>query len=477
MADTTHYDVIVIGAGPAGVEAAMRAATLGAKVAIIERHRTGGTCTITGCVPTRVLAKTARLLRDIRDAHHYGIHTTDPQVIWAETLARVDTVIEHIQHAKRQEQLLRESDATFLVGSAAFTDTHHIRLAGPSLPEHTTLDADKYILCPGGHAAKLAIPGAELALTAENLWTMRTLPKSAAIIGTGATGVQLATVFHELGIKLTLLETASHVLPTEDEDVSQVLAETFAARGIEAITSIAAVDKIETMPDGLRRLTYRTGNESHSLDVDAVFFAVGWPGNTESLTLEKAGVVLNRRWIQVDDYLRTSTEHIFAAGDVTGRMMLVQAATYEANIAAENAVNGPLLKSQHLVVPHGSFTDPEIASVGLTEAQARAQFPDCLVAIAHYRQLERALIDNHPIGLLKLIVDYRTRKLLGAHAAGEQAIGTIQAVAVGLAADITIDQLAALELAYPTYAQIIVSAARQLAPNIGRFGAQPLYKR
>ncbi len=467
----SHYDVIVLGAGPAGSAAAVRASELGARVAVIERKRAGGTCTNTGCVPTRVLAKTARLLRDIRDAHHYGIHVSDPQLIWTETLARIDDTVENVQRAKHQERNIREAGADYIQANATFTSPHDLALDQAG----RTLHADKFILCNGGHPARLPIPGAELALTSEDLWSLERLPQSAVIIGTGATGVQLTTVFHAMGVRLTLLETAPHVLPSEDESVSAVLAETFEAQGIQVVTRISGLDRIEALPDGKRQVTYRKDEQTHSLDVDAVFFCTGWPGNTEGLGLEVAGVQLRKRWIQVDDTMRTTAPHIYAAGDITGQMMLVQAANYEAYIAAENAVKGSQLRSRHLVVPHGSFTDPEIAGVGLTEREARQQFPDCLVALSHYHHLERALIDNHPTGLIKLIVDQKTRKLLGAHAAGEQAIGTIQAVAVGIAADITVDQLAALELAYPTYAEIIVSAARKLAPNIGDVEMIPLW--
>jgi len=481
-ASDQHFDVIILGAGPAGAAAALRARTLGARVAVVERKRAGGTCTNSGCVPTRVLAKTSRILRDIHDAQHYGIHVSEPQLVWSETQARVMQVIEQVHGAKHQERNIKQAGAEYIQAAATFINPHEITLSsvqnGSAVQNggQRTLYADKFILCCGGHPARLPIPGAELALTSDDLWTLPTLPRSAIIVGTGATGVQLASVFHSFGMTLTLLESAPHVLPSEDPDVAEVLAEAFHEQGIHMVTGIGGVDQIEALPDGTRRLTYRKADQTHTIDAEAVFFAVGWPGNIEGLGLEAAGVELRKRWIAVNDYLQTSAEHIYAAGDITGRMMLVQAADYEAHIAAENAVRGSQLRSQHLVVPHGSFTDPEIASVGLTESEAREQFPDCLTATAHYRHLERALIDNHPAGLLKLIVDAKTRKLLGAHAAGEQAVGTIQAVAVGLAADVTIDQLAALELAYPTYAEIIASAARKLAPNIGQVEMMPLWK-
>ncbi len=473
MADQTdQYDLIVLGAGPAGAAAAVHARQLGAAVAVVERHRAGGTCTNTGCVPVRVLAKTARLLRDIRDAHHYGIHVSEPQIVWSETLARVNQVIEHVHHAKHQERSIQDSGAAYINSGATFISPQAIRLE-----DGRTLTAKSFILACGGHPARLPIPGADLALTSDDLWSLEQPPRSALIVGTGATGVQLATIFQAMGVQLTLIETAPRLSPGDDESVANVLDEAFQQQGIQVIAGVSGLDQIEALPDGLRRVTYHKDNQSHTLTVEAVFFCVGWPANVDGLGLELAGVQLRRRWVQVDDQLRTTAANIYAAGDVTGRMMLVQAANYDAQIAAENAVRGSQLRARHLIVPHGGFTDPEVAGVGLTEAEARQQFPDCLVATSHYRHLERALIDNHPVGLIKLIVDAATRKLLGAHAVGEQAVDIIQAVAVGLAADATIDQLAAMELAYPTYPEIIASAARKLAPEYASVEILPFWKR
>lgn len=466
------YDLIVIGVGPAGSAAAMRARALGANVAVVERYRAGGVCTNTGCVPTRVLAHTARLMRDLRDAHHYGIHISEPQIIWKETLARVDQVIEHVHSAKHQERNIREAGAAFITSSAEFISDHELALTALG----RTVRADRFILACGGHPARLPIPGAELALIPDDLYTLEELPHSAAIIGTGATGVQVATILGTMGVRLTLLETAPRLSPGEDKDVSDVLAEAFERQGIALHIGIDGVERIEALADDVRRVHFKKDGQPHTVDAETVLMCVGWPGNVDGLALEKAGVQLRKRWVQVDDELRTTAPNIFAAGDVTGRMMLVQAANYEAHIAAENAVRDAHLKSRHLIVPHGGFTDPEIAGVGLTEDEARQQFPDCLITSAHYRHLERALIDNRPMGLLKLIVDAKTRRLLGAHAAGENAIDTIQAVAVGIAADATIDQLAAMELAYPTYAEIIASAARKLSPDWDRVEMRPLYR-
>jgi dihydrolipoamide dehydrogenase len=195
--------------------------------------------------------------------------------------------------------------------------------------------------------------------------------------------------------------------------------------------------------------------------------AIGWPGNADTLNLEAANVASERGYVVVDDYLRTSAPHIFAAGDMNGRMMLVQSASYEAGIAAENAVLGVGQPHAHQIVPHGNFTDPEYASVGLTEEQARDVEGGYVVSVVPYADLDRAVIDDRTAGFCKLIASRDTHRILGAHIVGEQALEVIQLVAAGMTADMWVEQLAELELAYPTYTAIVGLAARQLVRQLG----------
>jgi pyruvate/2-oxoglutarate dehydrogenase complex dihydrolipoamide dehydrogenase (E3) component len=251
----------------------------------------------------------------------------------------------------------------------------------------------------------------------------------------------------------------------EDEAVSQSITEEFQQRGIEVITNIDGVERIERA-DGMLHFHYTHANQTQTLASEAVVLAIGWPGNVESLDLGAAKVRSERGYIVIDDYLRTSAPHIFAAGDITGRMMLVQSASYEARIAAENAVLGLERTFAHQVVPHGGFTDPEYASVGLTEQAARANY-DCAVAMIPYADLDRAVIDGRPRGFCKLIVERESRLILGAHVVGEQAVEVVQIVAAGMASGMRVEQLAELELAYPTFTAIVGLAARQLVRDLG----------
>lgn len=459
LAGRDDFDVVVVGAGPAGGTAALRAAELGARVALLDRRRLGGTCTNTGCVPTRVLAITARLLRDIRGAAAYGIRVGEPVLDWAQTVSKVRYTSSDIVNMKRVQDRLRDLGGEVLLeGAASFRDAYTVRLADSG----RELRAGRFILAVGGRAGRLPFPGAELALTPDRLTWLDRLPELVVIVGSGYTGVQVASILRAFGVAVTLLETAPQLLPPADADVSRDLRANFEGRGIQIHTGISGVERLEVGPDQEQVLTYTSGGRTHTLRAGAVMLAVGWPADLEGLGLEAAGVEVERGFIRVDDALRTSAAHIYAVGDANGRDMLVQGAVFEAEQAAENAVRGEATPHARLPLPSGGFTDPDHAGVGLTERQARDSGLDYVVGTAHYDGLERAIIDSRTPGFLKLIAERATGRVVGAHGTGENAVEVMQAVATAMAAGATVATLAGVRFAYPTYTAIVGEAARRL---------------
>jgi pyruvate/2-oxoglutarate dehydrogenase complex dihydrolipoamide dehydrogenase (E3) component len=456
-------DLLVIGGGPAGVTAALRARELGASVALVERGPFGGTCTNDGCVPTRVLAHAARLVRDAGQYERFGLRGEPPVVDFPRLLRRVRQVVEHMHEKKQLRAHLEAMEIAVFDGrgAARFVDSHTV-----ALDDGSRLSAERIIIAAGGHARRLDLPGVELALTHSDVWNLSRLPRSIAIVGGAATGCQLASIFAAFGTRVHLIEVGPRLLGGEDEDISATIAQAFAARGIQMTTSIGGLERIERLDSGELRLSYRQDSELRATEAEAVLLAVGWPANLEGLGLEAAGIAVERGHIRTDDALRTSVPHIFAAGDITGRMMLVQSAAAEGALAAENAVLAGADPGRHRIVPHGGFTDPEYGSVGLSEAQARAA-GDYVAASVPYAQIDRALIDDHTEGFCKLIVSVETHHLLGAQVVGEQAVEVLQLIAAGMSAGIHIEQLADLELAYPTYAAIVGLAARQIIRELG----------
>lgn len=457
-----QFDLVVIGGGPAGVTAALRARELGASVALVERGKMGGTCTNDGCAPTRVLAKAARLVRDAQQYADYGLSPATPTVDLAELISRTQHTIYRLHEKKQLVQHLEEADVF------VWTEAGHGRFVDPHtfvVDEGPRLRARQFIIAAGGHARRLPFPGAELALTHSDVWSLRKLPGSVVIGGGAATGCQLTSIFAAFGVQVTVIESAPSILAVEDEQTSAYMMRAFRRRGIR-IEPGSRVERIEKLPEGLR-VYYAQNGETRSVDAEVAVLAVGWVGNVEHLGLEAAGVELDKsgNYILVDDNLRTTAPHIFAAGDITGRMMLVQSAAHQARVAAENAILGTERDYRRYIVPHGGFTNPEYGSVGLTEKEARAA-EDIAVAVVPYADLDRAVIDSRTEGFCKLIVSRRSHRLLGAHVVGEQALEVVQVVAAGMAADMDVRQLAALELAYPTFTSIVGLAARQLVRDL-----------
>jgi dihydrolipoamide dehydrogenase len=456
------FDLIVIGGGPAGTTAALRARELGASVALIERGQLGGTCTNDGCVPTRVLAKAARLMRDAEQFAEYGLTGEKPTVDFATLLALTRNIVHQIHEKKQLQSHLEQAEVTVYAnaGEARFVDEHRVALG-----DGTTLQGEKFILCVGGHARRLPFPGSEYALTLSDIWSLQKLPRQVVVVGGAATGCQLASCFAAFGAHVDVLEVAPRLLTVEDEEVSHGIAEAFLRRGISVITGIGGIQGIEQR-DGALHLFYLYEGEVRQLATEAVVLSVGWQGNTEALDLAAAHVQSERGYIVVDDYLQTMAPHIYAAGDITGRMMLVQSANWEGALAAGNALLANKRIAEHRIVPHGGFTDPEYGSVGLTEEKARAAH-DCVVAVVPYAALDRAVIDGHKEGFCKLIVSATTHCILGAHIMGEQALEILQLLATCLAADMQIEQLAEMELAYPTFTAIVGLAARRIIRELG----------
>lgn len=466
------YDIVVLGGGPAGVTAALRASELGADVALLERDLLGGTCTNDGCVPTRFLAHSARLAREATQFANYGLVADSPLIDFNRLMEQTRRKIEEIHEKKQLQQHLQDLGVEVFtgLGEVRFLDAKTVTTA-----DGKTFEAEKYILCAGGHARRITFPGSELALTHSDVWSLSKLPESVAIVGGSATGCQLASIFAAFGSKVNLLEIAPRLLGMEDVIISDTIVDSFSQRGIEVVTGINGVERIE---EGERELIlwYKHQGQLIQFKGEAVILATGWPGNAEKLNLEAAGVQSERGYVLVDEYLRTSAAHIFAAGDITGRMMLVQSAGYEARIAAENAILGPGQPYTHKIVPHGGFTDPEYGSVGMTEERARVIEPDCLVDSVPYAALDRAIIDNHSQGFCKLIVSQETHRIMGAHVIGEQALEIVQLVGAGMAADMWIEHLAELELAYPTYTAIIGLVARKIVHQLGVVPLSPQWR-
>ena len=350
---TDHYDIVVIGAGPAGTAAALRAAELGATVGVVESDRTGGTCVNTGCVPTRVLAKAARMMREIRTAGAYGIEVEERPMDWPTTVARVQERVDRVRSIKAEAERFADAGIELVLeGRATFVDARTV-----ALDSGRRLTADTFIVAVGGHSRRLPVPGAELATVPDEVLTLPGLPGRVAIIGAGNTGAQLATVFSSFGSHVTVLDTAPRILMASDALISEHVSRAFIEQGMSVLTGIQTVSELQRQADGSIALHWMHAGLPQSSDFDAVIMATGWPADVDDLGLDAAGIEVVESAIPVDDFFRSVVPHIFAVGDANGRDMLVQAAQFEGEVAAENAVLDTFRRTPRHLLPAGGFED------------------------------------------------------------------------------------------------------------------------
>ena len=455
-------DVLVIGGGPAGVVAALRAADAGARTTLVTRDEFGGMAANDGPVPVRTLAHAARLIRDAGQLGRYGIIVGEPSLDFPRLLARVREVVSEVQANSTFRNQIDSVGVTVheRAGDARFVDAHTLETASG-----LRLSADSIVICTGGISRQLTVPGSEFTATHSDAWNLTCVPESILVLGAGATGVQVASVFNAFGSKIQLFHAGQRILPTEDEDVSVAVANAFRESGVLVIENFGTIDSFEKTAAGVRMWFSKDGRRE-SAEATLVVSAIGWKANTADLGLASAGVETDGRgFIRVDDFLRTSSPNIFAAGDVTGLLMLVPQAIQQGFVAATNAVRGPTMTIADQVAPIGSFTDPEYAQVGLTEAKARAEH-DIATALIRFDSTTRTIIDGRTYGFCKLIVDRQTRLILGCHVVGERAVDITQVAALAIAARMRVDELARVPLSFPTYAGALGRVAAKLTREL-----------
>ena len=461
MTDAAALRVLVIGGGPAGTSAALQAHQLGADVTLLEADRVGGTSLNRGPAPVRTLARAARLARDWESWDQFGLRGPRPSLDLDVLLANSARVTRHAHETKDLAGLIRGLGIELIeyLGTVRFTSPDTVR-AG----DGRSWQGQRIILAVGGHAAPLPVPGHHLALSYADLRGLKALPDDVMVVGGADTGCQIASILDDFGVAVQLVEFGPTLVPSADPSVSAALRAAFEAQGMHVSTG-TRVTELEA--EGERVVVrYVRDGETGEVNVGAVFAAVGWPGNLDGLELQAAGVNRDGAAIPVDDYLRTNVDGVFAVGDINGRSKLVQSARLEGRAAAWNAVRGPARRVTYDIVPSASFTDPEYGAVGLTEPQA-ARDHDVAVGIARYDDLLRPVADGHSDGFCKLIADRSNHHVLGAHVLGEYSAETVQVVATAMSAGMTVEQIADMPFAFPTYTEGVSMAAQKICRDIG----------
>ncbi len=453
-------DLFVVGAGSGGVRAARISAGYGAKVAIAEEYRIGGTCVIRGCVPKKIMVLASRFRDAFDDAAGFGwTIPKKPEFSWNALRDAKDKEIGRLSEIYQRN--LERTDVTVYQTRAEVVDAHTVRLIG----EDRTITAKNILIATGGHPVAPHIPGAELAISSNEAFDLPELPDRILIVGGGYIALEFACLFQRLGSKVTLIHRGEKVLRGFDEDLRDELMLAMAAEGI-TLKMNNTVAKIEATENDCRRVEYMAGDTD---DFDVVFFATGRSPNTQGLGLEAAGVALGARdAIKVDQNSRTNVPNIFAVGDVTDRINLTPVAIREGHALADMLFSEKKWVPDHSLVATAVFSTPEIGTVGLTEQQARDEMMAVDIYKTRFRSLKHAMTRRQERTFMKLVVDAKSDKVLGVHIMGEDAGEMIQiaAIAVGMGATkADFDRTVAV---HPTAAEELVTLREKVnVPNPG----------
>ncbi|WP_424217693.1 dihydrolipoyl dehydrogenase (plasmid) [Streptomyces sp. BI20] len=464
---TEHYDVVVLGAGPGGYTAAVRSAQLGFSTAVIEEKYWGGVCLNVGCIPSKALLRNAELAHIITEqAETYGIRSDSPVSLdFGAAFKRSRKVADG--RVAGVHYLMRKNKITEIDGRGTFTDAHTLRVSTPDGPDRTITFG--HCVIAAGATTKL-LPGTSLSdrvVTYEEQILTEDLPGSIVIAGAGAIGVEFAYVLHNYGVKVTIVEFADRVVPAEDADVSKELAKRYRKLGIEILTS-TRVDSIDDSdPSRPVRVTVERGGERTVLETDKVLQAVGFAPRTTGYGLDTTGVRLTDRGaVEVDGRGRTSVPHIFAIGDVTGLLMLAHAAETMAIVALETIAEVETMEIDFRMIPRATYCQPQIASFGHTEAQAREAGFDVRVATFPFTANGKAHGLGEPGGFVKVISDARHGELLGAHMIGPEVTELLPELTLAQQWDLTVHEVARNVHAHPTLGEAVKEAVHGLAGHM-----------
>jgi dihydrolipoamide dehydrogenase len=460
---STHFDVVVLGAGPGGYVAAIRSAQLGLKTAIIEERYWGGVCLNVGCIPSKALLRNAELAHIFtREAKTFGIQVDgEVRFDYGEAFKRSRTVADG--RVKGVHFLMKKNGITEYEGRGSFTDANTIVVNGEEITFGNCIIA-------AGASAKL-LPGTTLServVTFEEQILSDSLPESIVIAGAGAIGVEFAYVLANYGVKVTIVEFLDRLVPLEDEEVSKELAKRYRKLGIDVLTSTRVEGIDETGPK--LRVTVSKNGEQQVLEADKVLQAIGFAPKVDGYGLEKTGVRLTERGaIDVDGRCRTSVPHIFAIGDVTAKLMLAHAAEAMGIVAAETIAEAETMELDYVMIPRATYCQPQIASFGWTEAQAKERGFDVKVAKFPFTANGKSHGLGDPSGFVKILSDGKYGELLGAHLIGPDVTELLPELTLAQQWDLTVHEAARNVHAHPTLGEAVKEALHGLAGHMINF--------
>lgn len=451
------YKVTVIGAGPGGYTAAIRAAHLGAKVCLVEKAELGGVCLNWGCIPTKTLLKSADKWRELQHCAEFGLQAENISFDFGKISARKQAVVKQLRDGVAQ--LVKSNKIDLKTGCATFVDAHTIQV------NDEQFSSEYIIIATGSTAAKPPIPGADLpgVINSDELLELSAVPASMLIVGAGVVGVEFAGIFSAFGSNITLVEMANTILPVTDSEIPKRLGISMRKQGIKMLTA-AKVLKIEQQDSSLC-VSVETKGKVEEIFVEKVLLASGRIPVTQALALDKADVEFSKHGISVNEHLQTNVEHIYAIGDVTNKLMLAHVASSQGMIAAEH-IMGHNVHMSYDVVPSCIFTTPEIAGVGITEQEAKEKNIAVTISKFNFAGNGKAISMGETDGLVKIIADAQTHKVLGMHILGPHASDLIMEGAIAIQHGLTAEQLSHTIHPHPTLSETILESVHGIFGDI-----------
>ena len=462
--------IIIIGAGPGGYETALLAARRGVEVVLVESGPVGGTCLNEGCIPTKSFCKNAEVVDGLKEAHEYGVTGVSYSFDFSKVVERKNAVVAQLRSGV--EGLLSHKNITLVRGKASFKDAHTVAVVPAELSDEGAeaeqeFSADCIIIATGSVSASLPIPGADLPgiLTSREILDIEEVPKRLCGIGGGVIGLEFASVFRSFGSEVTVLEYCKDILPRFDTDLAKRLKQSLGKRGIEINTQAQVTSVSETAGEYV--VSYTRKGKEESVIADKVLMAVGRRANVGSLNLADAGVEFTPRGVAVNEFMQTNVPHIYAIGDINGKMMLAHAATFQGIVALDH-IMGLENEIDLSVMPAAVFTSPEAASVGLTEDECKeAGIPvKCLKSF--FRANGKAVTMGETDGFCKLVVaaepkegqdaPYEPGRILGCHMYGPHSSDIIQEACALISRKATLAQFCSIIHTHPTLAEVLQSA-------------------
>lgn len=456
-----NYDLVVLGAGPGGYVAAIRAAQLGMKVAVVEKEKVGGVCLHKGCIPSKSLLRSAELYHQMQNGSDYGLQVGDVRIDMDLVQQRKEKVIDGLH--KGVQHLLKKNGVTVIHGTG--------RILGPSIfsPQPGTISIEKsdggegemitpqFVLIATGSSPRtlpgLAVDG-ERVLVSDHALEMKELPESIVIVGGGAIGIEWASMLSDFGVKVTVVEFAERILPFEDAEVSREMTRLLKKRKVKVLTGTQVLsDTLEVQADGVT-LQAQKGDERISLAAERVLVSVGRKPNVEDLGLNNTSIKVEKGAIQVNEYMQTAESHIYAIGDVVGGYQLAHVASQEGIVAVEHMAGKNPDPIDPLLIPRCTYSRPEVGSIGLTEEEAKQQGMDVQVGKVPFRSVGKALVYGEVDGFIKIISDKKTKDLIGVHIIGPHATDLISEAGLAKVLDATPWEISRVIHPHPTLSEI-----------------------